>query len=77
MVDLSTVDLSIFLPPVDTMELNSFTKRLNWSLRFFSLKFLDFLQFKNSEVKKMEQLKKKFYLFESLSSESSSIVSLW
>lgn len=42
-VAFKTVDLSIFLPPVETIELSSLTRRLNWSLRFFSLKFRDFL----------------------------------
>lgn len=39
MVDFRTVDLSIFLLEVDTIEQSSFTNMLNWSLRFFSLKF--------------------------------------
>lgn len=43
MVVLKTVDLSIFLLVVDNIRFNSLIKLLNWSLRFFSLKFLDFL----------------------------------
>ena len=43
MADFRIVDLSIFLLPVQTMEHSSFINMLNWSLRFFSLKFLDFL----------------------------------
>ena len=38
MVDLSTVDLSIFLLVVDTMVHSSLTSMLNWSRRFFSLR---------------------------------------
>ena len=44
MVDLRTVDLSIFLLLVVTMEHNSLTSMLNWSRRFFSLKFLFILK---------------------------------
>lgn len=43
-VDFRTVDLSIFLPEVDIRALRSLTKELNWSRRFFSLRFRDFLQ---------------------------------
>jgi len=43
MAVLKTVDLSIFLFVVDNIRFNSLIKLLNWSLRFFSLKFLDFL----------------------------------
>jgi len=43
MVDLRTVDLSILRLFVETIELNSLINMLNWSRRFFSLKFRDFL----------------------------------
>lgn len=43
MVAFSTVDLSIFLGEVDTMEHSSLISTLNWSLRFFSERFLDLL----------------------------------
>jgi hypothetical protein len=42
-VDLRTVDLSILRLFVETIELNSLINTLNWSRRFFSLKFRDFL----------------------------------
>lgn len=42
-VDFRTVDLSIFRLFVDTIDDNSFINILNWSLLFFSLRFLDFL----------------------------------
>ena len=45
-VDFRTVDLSIFLLEVDTIEHSSFTNILNWSLRFFSLRFRLTLQTK-------------------------------
>jgi len=44
MVDFSTVDLSIFRLDVDIKALKSFTRELNWSRRFFSLRLRDFLQ---------------------------------
>lgn len=40
MVDFRTVDLSIFLLFVETIELSSLTSMLNWSRLFFSLRFL-------------------------------------
>lgn len=43
MVDLRTVDLSILRLLVETIELNSLISILNWSRRFFSLRFRDFL----------------------------------
>lgn len=43
-VDLSTVDLSIFLVFELTILPNSLTNMLNWSRRFFSLIFRDFLE---------------------------------
>lgn len=43
-VDFKTDVLSIFLLLPDTIAHSSFTKRLNWSRRFFSLMFRDFLK---------------------------------
>lgn len=43
MVAFSTVDLSNFRLADETIEFSSFISTLNWSRRFFSLKFRDFL----------------------------------
>jgi hypothetical protein len=49
MVDLRTVDLSILRLLAETIELNSLISILNWSRRFFSLRFRDFLD-KNKNI---------------------------
>ena len=50
MADFNIVDLSIFRLPLQTTEHNSWMRRLNWSLLFFSLRFRDFLQKEKGEV---------------------------
>lgn len=74
-VDLSTVDLSIFLLLVETIALSSFTSRLNWSRLFFSLRFRDFLsEFWQITYNWVQKIYHEIYLFvSSLSSPSSSI----
>lgn len=46
----NTVDLSNFLFAENTIEFNSLTNKLNWSRRFFSLKFLDFLHYQSKNI---------------------------
>lgn len=45
MVAFKTVDLSNFRLADETIEFSSLIRMLNWSRRFFSLRFLDFLNF--------------------------------